>query len=48
MHIYIQIGAFVQKLPAVKRIACTKIPDFLKILVTFLRNLDRFLKKISL
>ena len=28
MHIYIQIGAFVQKLPAIKRIASTKIPDF--------------------
>ena len=26
--IYIQIGAIVQKLPAIKRIACTEIPDF--------------------
>ena len=26
--IYIQIGAFFQKLPAIERIVCTKIPDF--------------------
>ena len=28
IYIYIQIGAFVQKLPAIERIARTKIPDF--------------------
>ena len=45
MHTY-QIGTFVQKLPVIERIASAKVLEyFLKIVETFLRNLDRFLKK---